>query len=708
MGLKLQDPKFYDMGGGLDLISSSTKTAENASTLCLNVDYTIDGAVRTRFGSTIQNVTAGVPAQMSGAPRTLSIEHYRKSDGTSVKMVTAGGAIKHSLIAPSDVITGLSSTAIPDVEFQTTGDDEYAFWGNGTDDNLKFNGTIYTNWSLPRPTALSQNALAAGLLTGTYSYYVSFARTVGGVIVQESELSPVFEVTLASQQITLNVPVCSETLATGVTAQCNARVIYREDIASGVIYRITAEATIADNVTTTYTDNIPDADIVLIGIEASFDNQAAPNSAVFEENLGRMFIRNDARKTDVYYSKVGKPWNVPTENVLLFDGEVKCIKRLYGVLIFGTDRSLWVLDGDPLTSSPRRISSKIGILNNRCAVGEDILYILATNRQLYAISPTDFSQSEIRLDNPISTLIQSAFANISANHLNDVVMEYETKAEVSKIFISCAVGLTTNNSILVYNETQSIKQDKPVWTIWDNIKASAMRQMTIDNQIGVYTGDYNGFIWKIDDSSLYGDGSLENGTVTSTAGLTFTDSTQAWTVNEHVGKVWRFIDGTGIDQTGVVVSNTGTTVTVDAAFSITPDTTTQYTIGGYDAYHYTNWKSLTGSYENLKQSWYIWVNANASGSYSIQMLKQFDFLTSEASTYTTNITLSGNNTIWGAFIWGESPWGSQSVALDRKREYYRFRSVRIGFKNRKAGQPFQINTLGFSVQDKGLFYSSAA
>lgn len=714
MGLPLTTYKFYDNGGGLNVKSSPTKGPEDEATISLNVDYSIDGAFFTRNGSTITNVSGGIPAQMAGAPKTLLMFDYRKSDGTAVQIVCAGTTIKHGLATPTNAVTGLSATLpYPDIEFQVTLDDEYAFWGNGVDTNLKFNGTTWTNWSIVAPANPIVIDDGAGLLpAGDYRYYIAFVRydTATDTIQQIGDLNPVAQsVTIAvNHKIKITRPVSTD-------PQVNGWVIYRQSPSlGGVYYQVInslGEPVIIPIATADYSDNIM-ADGTN---EAEFDNQPAPITAVFEEYLGRMYIVDyrstpDGRKTDVFYSKKDKPWNVPDTSFFIFDGPVRCIRRLYGALIFGTDRSLWVLDGDIATNTPRRISSIIGIFNNRCMVGETAGYILATNKKFYSLHPTDFSQSEIRTDDPSSIKIDPIFAQIPSTASESICMEYYTSPSVAKVMISVSYlnqTSTQNNTLIIYNETQSILKQKPVWQLWDNIKASALRQFVIDGTINLYSGDYNGFLWKLDDSTLNGDGAEQNGIATASTNTTLTDSTKTWVVNAFVGMTVRIFTTSGQDQVRTIVSNTINQVTIDIPWTMNPTANvSEYTIGGYSVQHFTNWKALNQSYDDLKQLWFIWVNANASGNYEIDLIVQRDFSPTLNADQILPLNLQGGAPLWGAFIWGAVLWGGQAVFQERLRKFLRFRAIRIGFRNRKAGQPFQINGLSLSAQNKKLFFKT--
>lgn len=708
MGLQLQTQHYYNNGGGLNLKYSPTKCPESQASLSLNVSYSIDGAFATRNGSTIMNVSGvpPIPNQIPGAPKTLLLHHYTNSIGTDIKLVCAGTNIYSGLVAPTSVVSGISGLLpYPDIEDFVTNDDEYAIWGNGINENLKFNGTTWTNLSLPRPAAPTAIDNGAGALgAGQYTYYYSYARTVTGVIVQESELSPAGSVTIgAGRQTQVTLSVCSESLLTGVTAQCNARVLYRiSPTSSGIPYRL---ATIADNVTTIYNDNSL-ADGV---IEAEDDNQTTPKSKVFEENYGKLVSVDAAQPTDYLVSKAYKPWISPETSRTILDAPIVCIKRAFSVLIIGTTKSIWVINGDPETAAPRRVSSAVGILNNRCAISQDtgILSILATNNKIYPLTATDFSQNEIRFSDPLSLYIEPLLAQMNLTQTEIPCMADYTTADVSQIILSAPFSVSTNNRLIIYNDTQSLLNKDACWEVHDNINASALKQMTIGGVQNLYSGDYNGFLWKLDDNSIYGDGSEDNGTVTSATGTTLTDSTKTWVVNEHVGKIVRLIGGYGVDQSQTIISNTATTLTV-AVLSPVPNTTTTYTIGGYDAYHYSNWKSVLNSYDALKQLWYIGYNVNASGNYPIKMIVQFDFDQSISGQSEVEINLRSGNAVWGSFIWGAAIWGAQEVFQDRESVGGRFRAIRVGFLNRQAGQPFQVNGFSISAQDKGLLYRSAS
>jgi len=71
---------------------------------------------------------------------------------------------------------------------------------------------------------------------------------------------------------------------------------------------------------------------------------------------------------------------------------------------------------------------------------------------------------------------------------------------------------------------------------------------------------------------------LDQGTATSGAATTLTDTGKAWTVDAYANKVVEITGGTGAGQTKIILSNTATVLTVDSAWATNPDATSTYEI----------------------------------------------------------------------------------------------------------------------------------
>lgn len=81
-------------------------------------------------------------------------------------------------------------------------------------------------------------------------------------------------------------------------------------------------------------------------------------------------------------------------------------------------------------------------------------------------------------------------------------------------------------------------------------------------------------------------GELATGTVASATTTTVTVSGKSWTTNQWANMQVRIKTGTGAGQIRTIASNTGTVLTVSAAWTTTPDATSTYAIEGNDDFIY--------------------------------------------------------------------------------------------------------------------------
>lgn len=80
--------------------------------------------------------------------------------------------------------------------------------------------------------------------------------------------------------------------------------------------------------------------------------------------------------------------------------------------------------------------------------------------------------------------------------------------------------------------------------------------------------------------------SFATGTATAGASSTITNSGKAWSTNMWTNYQIRITAGTGKGQIRTVASNTGTVITVSAAWTVTPDATSVYSLEGNDDWFY--------------------------------------------------------------------------------------------------------------------------
>jgi hypothetical protein len=80
--------------------------------------------------------------------------------------------------------------------------------------------------------------------------------------------------------------------------------------------------------------------------------------------------------------------------------------------------------------------------------------------------------------------------------------------------------------------------------------------------------------------------SFATGTATAGGATTLTNSAKTWATNQWANSQVRITAGTGLGQIRNVASNTGTVLTVSAAWTTNPDATSQYSLEGNDDYLY--------------------------------------------------------------------------------------------------------------------------
>lgn len=87
-------------------------------------------------------------------------------------------------------------------------------------------------------------------------------------------------------------------------------------------------------------------------------------------------------------------------------------------------------------------------------------------------------------------------------------------------------------------------------------------------------------------STLGGVKTFASGTATAGAASTLTNSAKTWATNMWANYQVRITAGTGKGQIRVIASNTGTVLTVSAAWTVVPDATSVYSIEGNDDVFY--------------------------------------------------------------------------------------------------------------------------
>lgn len=312
--------KRIEIGEYYGLCSSISKASMplGFSSAMSNMDLSSPGIAKTRNGYTSFNSNLGYNAK--------TIFDYYKPSSQAHQFVGNGGTKVFTLNA-SGVKTEIGSSFTSGGVFKYVNFKNTLYLSNGespTADRPKaWDGTTFRNWGIDAPsTNPSAAAGAAGALTGVYNYLITYYNSNTGH--ESNSNATAATVTLAGQRADLSsIPVSAD-------AQVTRRRIYRTT-AGGSIYFYLAE--IADNSTTTYTDNALDA--TLSTQEVPVDNDPPPHLDGIEEWDGRIFgferggtkvlFSNDAAQTPV---GAGLPEeSFSPDNFVQLNLEVRAVKK---------------------------------------------------------------------------------------------------------------------------------------------------------------------------------------------------------------------------------------------------------------------------------------------------------------------------------------------------------------------------------------------
>ena len=188
--------------------------------------------------------------------------------GSKIQKVAAGGSVT-DVTLPAGVTMSTSNNT----KFLVF--DEFVFAVNGPSINLRINPSDLTAtrpMSIPTPsTVITAATGAAGVLTGDYIYKVSFVERSGSTIISESPLSDASNtVTLAAQRGSLT------SIPTSTAAGVTDRRLYRTTAGGSTFFPLDY---VADNVTTTYTDNTADASLGTTAADTDLGNPAGTGAS---------------------------------------------------------------------------------------------------------------------------------------------------------------------------------------------------------------------------------------------------------------------------------------------------------------------------------------------------------------------------------------------------------------------------------------------
>lgn len=286
---------------------------------------------------------------------------------------------------PVKVYSGLSGNY---VNFATYKDKVYIAHGGRP---LVFNGTNVRLAGVDAPTSAATIAASTteGAPNGKYTARYTFVNADK----VESNPSPVSaELTVTSKQIDWTIPVGPEGTV--------ARRLYRTTADGKAHYFVTE---IADNTTTTYTDNKSDAEL-LTSTALADDNNVPPEASNICLHGDVMFYVDSTDDKTLWYSKPGMPEQVPQISgkrfYLTFPSSIRMIYSFSSVLFVSGYGYTKFISGKIFHSDPTVSDIVINDLGGMGALHQEVvapintqkgpigLAMLTDSKELFLITPT--------------------------------------------------------------------------------------------------------------------------------------------------------------------------------------------------------------------------------------------------------------------------------------------------------------------------------
>jgi hypothetical protein len=614
--------------GGMNSKYEKWRIEDNQSPDCQNVRFT-SGGVRTRGGTTrLGTATLGTLAVGDGI-------YTRHTDtGAETMVVFAGGLMKYWSGSTFTTIPSAQSVWTAGVRVGAAEQENYMFIGNGGVIPYKYNETFTRHGVYPPTSTPVVTSQATGSLTGGYRYKITNVNSAS----VESDVGPT-NATFAAASATLRVTIQTFAASYGV----NARNIYRT-ATSGSVFKFVA--TVANNTSTTYDDNLADASL---GVDAPTDNGVPPKYNVIKYHQGRLFMNDADNPNFLWFSDIDSPYTVSSTNFIKIGDAtsdlIRCIDVFENNILVSCDNSQFIIympDTDETNWVQVRVQSPFG---SKSPYGSfrfrDKLMIPAVeNGQFVGFAPmsgsgvapnTTFlsvnSLQSLLISNPIQPNlfdIQEAYTgNISATVFQSL----------GYITVTSGNAQTTNNKVWVFD--------------FENDTEGGRNQYAWSPDTGVAAAQFT-----IYSNKLY-----------------FVTSTAPCYVNEY--------ETTTFNDNGTAIDSYFWT----KEFSADND-------------------SNIGIHKDFR---YIKLLVELSGSYFMNLGVRVD--SDSGSGNTKQIDLTSGGSLWGTFVWGTDLWDAGKAKEDKKIFLDGTRGERIQFKfsNRNiVNQKFEVEGLRFYFNFRGF------
>jgi hypothetical protein len=619
----------YFFDGGLNSKFEKSIIGDNESPDCQNVVFT-NGAVGTRQGTTKVN-TAAIGAYVGDG---LYTRH--DNSGAQTMIAFAGGSAYTLAGTTFTTIASAQSVFTAGIRVCATEYQNHMFIGNGGVTPYKYNGVAFTRHGVyPATTTSTVASNAVGVLNGDYRYKIV---NVNSQLV-ESDVSPI-TTTFAAANATLritSIPVAPQSY--GVAAR---RVYRNKTSASGTYYLV---ATINDNTTTQFDDNVADASL---GATAPSDHGVPPKYSVVCFHRDRIHCNDPANPNFGWYSDLAEPYT-------------------FGALNF------------------RRFGDNTSDLLRCIAVdGENIVYFGDRSIMLVYMPSTDDAEwVNVRVKSDYGCKSPFGIVRYKNGLLFPAIQENKFVGFAHLIGDVIAPSATL---LTVANAGSELISDKIEPNILDSSSSEVTKLSAYVYQNTAYFSFYDSSSSTSNDTMMYFDFSI------SDASRKTPYAWAPWTglfvgqMTEYSGNMY-YIDSRA--QGFVYKMNAG--VYSDSGTAI-------------DSYWWTKeFGGNKGDFNFHKDFRYANILVDLAGTYQMDVASRVD--SDVGSGNATTIDLDPGGSLWGSMVWGVDEWGGGNSqgefrvdlgALSGKR-------LQIKFSNQNlADQRFKVHSMNYLFNTKGF------
>lgn len=333
---------------------------------------------------------------------------------------------------------------------------------------------------------------------------------------------------------------------------------------------------------------------------------------------------------------------------------IQSFKEMYGDLYVIMRKSIWkatLVGGNDIFVFAKLIDGIGTIAKNSVQVvslpGDRLgIIFLSEDKKVYLFNGVVVTD--------IGERIQPTLDTLSPARLDYAVSSFDGKSYYLAVTSS---GGSSNDTLLEY-QTQIGE-----WTKHSQIDANAMARVKENTSvIKTYFGNYNAFVYWLDNSDNLNDVDGAQGIIDSVGTLSTNFETglqviidSTITTGIYTGATIRITSGTGQGQERVIMSGLTTGVMVATAFSTTPDSTSVYSIGDINAYYYSKWYDFGDpSRKKTFRSMYLWAKEASSNEVDVSYSEDFG---SVLGSETKNLSPSSGS-LWDIALWDQGTWGT--------------------------------------------------